>query len=205
MATLPYPCTILVPDVDEDLYLDRDPATYVQHTAKQKAEAVAEQLPVSSLDRVIVVAADTTVTLDGEILGKPTNEGEARVMLAKLSNRTHEVHTGLCLVDVASRCERLSVHTAAVTMRNYSPAEIDQYVATGDPMDKAGAYAIQHSVFRPVARLEGCYLAVMGLSICELVYQLAQFDFPVRFDKVSLTDAHQGYACPALNRIEPVI
>jgi predicted house-cleaning NTP pyrophosphatase (Maf/HAM1 superfamily) len=87
-------------------------------------------------------------------------------------------------------------------MRAYGPDEIDAYVATGDPLDKAGAYAIQHPVFNPVARLEGCYLSVMGLSLCELILLLQCLDVPTRADRAKLAAAHQGYACPVFDRLD---
>jgi septum formation protein len=86
-----------------------------------------------------------------------------------------------------------SVHTAAVTMRDYSDEEIDAYIATGDPFDKAGGYAIQHPTFRPVAALQGCYLGVMGLSLCDLILLLREMGVPDRFDPAALVDAHRGF------------
>lgn len=198
LELLQYPYAVLVPDVDEDLHLDQDPATYVQRTARQKAEAVAGQLPALTVERVVVIAADTTVALAGEIMGKPADAAEASEMLIRLRGRTHQVHTGLCLVDVGANREIISVHSAAVTMRDYTIEEINRYVATGDPMDKAGAYAIQHPQFRPVARLEGCYLAVMGLSLCDLILRLAQMDHAPAYARASLIAAHEGFDCPLL-------
>ena len=140
-----------------------------------------------------MIAADTTVALDGIIFGKPATPAEAREMLVALRGRPHEVHTAVCVVDPDLGREAASVHTATVTMRNYSDAEIDHYIATGDPFDKAGGYAIQHAAFRPVAALSGCYLGVMGLSLCDLIPLLRDLDIPDRFDPAALVDAHHGY------------
>lgn len=192
LGLLNYPFDVLIADVDEDLHLACPPAEYVLRTARQKAEAVARDLPVSSPSRRIIIAADTTVALEGEILGKPAGAAEAWSMLLKLRDRDHDVHTAVVVSDVAGGRELTSVHTSVVTMRAYADGEIAAYIATGDPFDKAGAYAVQHPVFRPVARLSGCFLGVMGLSLCDLIPLLRQLDIPDRFDPVALVDAHQG-------------
>jgi predicted house-cleaning NTP pyrophosphatase (Maf/HAM1 superfamily) len=96
------------------------------------------------------------------------------------------------VIDVAGGRELASVHSSVVTMRAYTDEEIAAYIATGDPFDKAGAYAVQHPVFRPVARLSGCFLGVMGLSLCDLIPLLRQLDIPDCFDPAALVDAHQG-------------
>jgi septum formation protein len=195
LGLLPYPFEIAVPDVDEDFHLDREPDAYVLYTAEQKAEAIATGL-TQNAHTPIIIAADTTVALEDEILGKPGDTQEARHMLLKLRGRTHQVHTGLCVVDIVSGRRFGSVHTAAVTMRNYSATEIDVYITTGDPFDKAGAYAIQHPLFQPVERLEGCFLGVMGLSVCDLIDQLILNNIPIKFDAAAIHAAHQGFACP---------
>ncbi len=196
LGLLGYPFTVVVSGVDEDVHLDNDPPTYVARTARHKAEAVAQSphLSVShSPARHIIIAADTTVALDDTIMGKPANPDEARAMLRALRGRTHAVHTAVCVLEPAAGRELFSVHSAAVTMRPYSDAEIDAYIATGDPFDKAGAYAIQHPTFQPVARLAGCFLGVVGLSLCDLIPLLRQLDVPDRFDPAALVDAHQGF------------
>ena len=114
----------------------------------------------------IVVGADTVVAIADEILGKPTDADEASRMLLHLRARPHQVHSALAVARfVDGRCQRLRslVNTTRVNMRCYSDKEIAGYVATGDPLDKAGAYAIQHQQFRPVERLAGCPAGVMGL------------------------------------------
>ncbi len=191
---LGHPFQTLIPDVDEDVHLGAGPAGYVLRTAQQKAEAIAATLPPAPPgQRRLIVAADTTVALDGAILGKPGDAAEARAMLASLRGRTHDVHTGICVVDTAAGRELSSVSSAAVTMRDYSDAETAAYIATGDPFDKAGGYAIQHPVFRPVASLAGCFLAVVGLSLCDLIPLLRQLDVADRFDPAALVDAHHGF------------
>ncbi len=192
LGLLNYPLDIVVSGADEDAHLDKPAADYVLHTARRKAESVAGMLPPDPVFQRVVIAADTTVALDGAILGKPATADEARQMLARLRGRVHQVHTAVCVADAEGH-EASAVHTAQVTMRDYGDAEIDAYVATGDPFDKAGGYAIQHPVFRPVAALSGCYLGVMGLSLCDLIPMLRALDIPDRYVPSRLVDAHQGY------------
>jgi septum formation protein len=112
-----------------------------------------------------VLGADTTVTLDGEVFGKPSGLAVARDMLTRLSGRTHEVHTAVALVCTGSAEVRLS--TSAVSFRRLADAEIDWYCATGEPVDKAGAYAIQGRAAVFVSHLVGSYSGVVGLPLCE--------------------------------------
>ena len=116
-------------------------------------------------------------------------------MLTALRNRTHEVHTGAVLLELATGREVSGVNTAVVLMRDYTDAEIEAYVASGDPLDKAGAYAIQHPGFRPAAHLEGCFTGVMGLSLCHLAQLMEQLGLPDRADLTAVRQAHQHYPC----------
>ena len=122
-------------------------------------------------------------------------------MLRALRNRPHEVHTGVVLTALPTGREVSGVNTAVVTMRNYSDAEIAAYIASGDPMDKAGAYAIQHPGFRPVARLEGCFTGVMGLSVCHLVQLFSELELMVKAEKTAVAAAHHHYPCPLFDEI----
>ncbi len=155
LGLLGYPFEVVVSGADEDAHLDDGPAAYVLHTARHKAETVAAETAArdaaAGASTRLIIAADTTVALDETILGKPATADEARSMLVALRGRDHEVHTAVCVLAGDGR-EEAVVHTAVVTMRNYSDAEIDAYIATGDPFDKAGAYAIQHSEFHPGGR-----------------------------------------------------
>ncbi len=193
---LGFPVQLVTADVDERSITEPDPALNVVKTAELKARTIQNHL-LNGLwqpgTRSILVAADTTVALEGQQLGKPADPDEAWQMLAALRGCTHEVHTGLFLIDLSTGQETQGVQTTTVTMRRYSDAEIAAYVATGDPMDKAGAYAIQHPVFSPVAQLQGCYLGVVGLSLCHLL-QLLQL-WGITADKTAVLQAHQGYPC----------
>lgn len=191
-ALLGYPFEVIVSGADEDAHLDAGPPAYVLHTARVKAASVAGALsPPSPGARRLLISADTTVALDGAILGKPATPDEARAMLFALRGRDHDVYTAVCAIDTGDGRELTAVHHAVVTMRAYGEAEIDAYIATGDPLDKAGAYGIQHP-FNAVAGLRGCYLGVMGLPLCDLIPLLRDLDVPDRFDPAALVDAHRG-------------
>jgi septum formation protein len=145
-----------------------------QWLARHKA-AAALALPEAAGSTVI--AADTTVLLGEQILGKPRDEAHARDLLMALCGRRHHVITGLAVsgfLDGKRRMMSASCITP-VLMRSYSEREIAAYIASGDPMDKAGAYGIQNPNFQPVKRLDGCYFNVMGLPVCTLVDLLAEF------------------------------
>lgn len=194
---LDYSFLVMVADVDEASITHPVPAMNVVETAVLKATTIAQR--TQEKDKIII-AADTTVALDGQMLGKPRDGTEATSMLRALRNRDHEVHTGFVLFDLRNGRQIEGVTTAVVTMRDYSNKEITDYVASGDPMDKAGAYAIQHPLFKPVARLAGCYTAVMGLSICDLILALDKLNVPRQADLTAVYQSHQiantYYPCP---------
>lgn len=136
----------------------------------------------------LVVTADTTVLVDDQVLGKPRDEKHARELLLTLRGRWHRVVTGVvvsALIDGQIHLRGAS-RTTPVLMRSYSEEEIAAYIATGDPLDKAGAYGIQNAQFQPTERIDGCYLNVVGLPICILVSLLAEF-------KVHPNQSNQAY------------
>jgi MAF protein len=196
-----YPFQVMVADVDETIVDIPDPAQNTIKTAQLKAEAIAAHQSETGTKRLIVLAADTIVALENQMLGKPAGPGEARHMLRLLRGMEHKVYTGMVLIEVGTREEITSVHAASVFMRPYTHKEIDRYIASGDPLDKAGAYAIQHPRFRPVDSLNGCYLGVMGLSVCQLLLLLRQFDVPLLADINALRDAHNHHPCPLLEEL----
>ena len=159
-------------DIPEDPYLNEDPIAYVSRLAREKAQAVfAEFSSKGPAPPQVVLGADTTVTLDNQILGKPEDPADAARMLRLLSGRTHRVITGVALVT-AARTEVASESTA-VRFLTLSEEEIAAYIATGEPMDKAGAYAIQGRAARWIPRVEGCYFNVVGLPIARVCTLLA--------------------------------
>jgi septum formation protein len=161
---------VMPAQVDEDALTSSfiGPAGAVAiHLARHKAHAVAQRaLAGVPVPACVVLAADTTVILDGELLGKPRDAGDAQSMLRRLRGRTHIVTTGVVVVDLASGDEHAGSIETPVTLRAFGDDEIDAYIATGDPFDKAGSYAIQHSQFQPVARIDGCATNVIGLPLC---------------------------------------
>jgi MAF protein len=183
--------------VDEKSIEEDDPVANVLQTAQLKAYAVAAEAP----DRAVIIAADTTVAFNGRMLGKPVDEANARQMLLLLRGHTHYVHTGIVVVNKAAANMVSDVATIEVPMREYSIEEIESYVATGDPLDKAGAYAIQHPVFRPVSRLSGCYAGVVGLPLCHLTWSLNRAGVEVDVDIAAACQAHHSYDCPVFERV----
>jgi septum formation protein len=138
----------------------------VARLAEAKARAAATQL--SSKEDSIIIGADTVVELGGEIFGKPRDAADAREMLAALSGRTHHVLTGLFLLRLPDSAIRAAVETTAVTFASLDRGEIETYVASGEPLDKAGAYAIQGRAGRYISAIEGCYFNVVGLPLARL-------------------------------------
>jgi len=171
-------------DVDESVRPGEAPDAYVRRLAGEKARAVADALGDPG---AAVVAADTTVVVDGEILGKPADAAEARAMVRRLAGRAHEVFTGMAVV----RGPRLAdaVERVGVTFRPLGDDEIAAYVATGEPMDKAGAYGIQGYGATIVERVDGDYFAVMGLSLRRTVALLGEVGVRYAFAGGARSDA----------------
>lgn len=150
-------------DVDEDQITIADPGQNVLARARLKGDALSQQFG----DNALILTADTTVAFDGGILNKPRDASDAWRMLQLLRGKTHQVYTGMVLIaQDGAVYERLS--ESQVIMRHYSDKEIEAYIASGDPMDKAGAYAIQHVGFHPVASISRCFAGIMGLALCEV-------------------------------------
>lgn len=156
-------------EVDESARPRESAADYVRRLAEEKAHAAAQEF-IAKLkhDSAVVVAADTTVVLDDDILGKPASADDARAMLRRLSGRTHEVLTGLAVLPLSNREIQRSVESTRVTFAKMTELEIEEYVASGEPFDKAGAYAIQGCGGKFITRIEGCYFNVMGLPLARL-------------------------------------
>ena len=150
--------------VPEDPLPGENPIAYVTRLAREKAEAVFAELSSKGSDPPqVVLGADTTVTLDNQILAKPVDPADAARMLGQLSGRTHHVITGVAVVTADS--SQVAAEVTAVRFLSLSDQEIQDYVATGEPMDKAGAYAIQGRAARWIPRIEGCYFNVVGLPL----------------------------------------
>lgn len=170
LASLGLEFEIVPAEVDEHWEGEPDPRIYAEALARRKAQFVAAQRQSG-----LVIGADTLVYIDGEILTKPSNETEAHAMLHRLSGRTHTVVTGVAVVNSESDETVSGFEQTKVTFRTLSDAEIKRYVATGEPMDKAGAYGIQGIGALLVARIEGCYPNVVGLPLVRLAELLLHF------------------------------
>ena len=186
---------VSVADVDESQHENESPADYVLRLAEKKARAIN-----ADADSVIL-ASDTTVVDGSNILGKPKDDAEAVQMLTQLRGRTHQVYTGAALLRVSDNLLLTELGVTDVPMRNYSNEEIRAYVATGDPLDKAGSYAIQHPEFSPVASMAGCYASVMGLPLCHVTRMLRKMDIQPNTDVPLQCQKLLEYDCPVYESI----
>ncbi|MEZ4708923.1 MAG: Maf family protein [Caldilineaceae bacterium] len=190
-------CTIHVADIDETPRPDEDPILLAHRLAESKAQAVAERTASNGREQLII-AADTVVAQDRELLGKPLDEADAARMLRQLRTGVHQVHSGVSVLQRAANGETRQetiVNSTDVVMRPYADTEIAAYVATGDPLDKAGAYAIQHPVFAPVQQINGCISGVMGLPLANLRGLLARFGVQIEAPLPPLCQFHAAFAC----------
>ncbi len=188
--------TVQAADINEDVLPGEGAIDYVARVAREKAETVRARTGDGS---AVILAADTTVVLDGQILGKPADANEARDVLKALRGRSHMVYTGFTLLKEGA--EHSGVAATEVPMREYTDAEIDAYVATGNPLDKAGSYAIQHAEFHPVAAMHECYANVVGLPLCHVKRSLELWDMEFATDLPAACQAHLGYDCPVTKKI----
>jgi len=162
-------------DLSEDPVAGETPVEMVRRLSLEKAQAVA-----ANLDSGLVIGADSTVVFEGQAVGKPVDDDDARRMLHELSGTTHHVSTGLTVVDAASGRSISDAMTSQITLRHLTDQEIDASIASGVPRDKAGAYAVQDTELRPAADWEGCYNNIVGLPVCRLVEMLQElgYQFP---------------------------
>jgi septum formation protein len=182
-------------DVDESQYSNESPTDYVLRLAETKARAIQ-----ADVDQ-IVLAADTAVVDGTDILGKPKDNAEAIEMLTRLRGHTHQVYTGIALLRLSDGLLLKDFCVTDVAMRDYSDDEIAAYVQTGDPLDKAGAYAIQHPQFQPVANINGCFASVMGLPVCHVILLMRKMDIQPNTDFFLSCETLLEYQCPVSNAI----
>ena len=176
LEMLRIPFRVIPPDVDEHVLPGEEPGHYVTRLSRAKAEAVVPRAPGE-----VILAADTTVVLDGTIFEKPTSPAHAVEMLSRLQGRTHEVMTAVTVAQDGKIEQALDV--SRVTFRPADRATLEAYVATGEPMDKAGAYAIQGLGAPLIERVEGDFFGVMGLPLRLALDLLARFGRPYRFTR----------------------
>ncbi len=179
-------------NVDERQRPGEAPGDYVVRLARSKARSCA----AFTEEGEIVLAADTSVVVDGDILGKPKDAAEATGMLQRLRGRMHRVFTGLAALRRSDGSLMTDLCVTDVPMRAYSVEEMESYIASGDPLDKAGAYAIQHPGFHPVEAMIGCYASVMGLPLCHLVRTLAKLGVTPTRDVPDGCQSALDYPCP---------
>jgi septum formation protein len=186
-----------VSDVDESQLAGETPKEYVLRLAQAKALAVVEKAHSES----IIIGSDTAVVDGNEILGKPKDEEDAGRMLKQLRGHTHQVFTGVAIHRVYDGKILTELCVTDVPMRAYSDNEIQAYVQTGDPLDKAGAYAIQHPDFQPVESMQGCYASVMGLPLCHVLRALRKLDINPKADVPLACQTLLNYQCPISSAI----
>ena len=182
---------VIPAEVDERIQGMENPKDYVLRLAHQKSLSI--EPPPSN--RSVVIAADTAVVDGNQILGKPASPQEARMMLQKLRGRSHYVYSGLSVRDTANDNVLTDLCVTEVQMRAYHDSEIDRYVASGDPLDKAGAYAIQNYKFNPVQTITGCYTNVVGLPLCHLVEVLGNLEINTPDEITRGCRTPNGYNC----------
>jgi septum formation protein len=182
-------------DIDETPGFNESPVDYVRRLAKEKAAACKNH------HNVIILAADTIVVDENTILGKPSDKDDARRMLKQLRGHSHSVMTAAVLFDPVTYRLEEELCLTNVPMRNYSDSEIDEYVESGDPLDKAGAYAIQHAGFHPVENFQGCFASVMGLPLCHIKRMAKRFRKPISESQESDCQRVNHYTCQIFQQI----
>jgi septum formation protein len=178
--------------VDETPLPGERPQVYTLRLAAAKAHRLQQAAGPGRL----ILAADTTVADGDTLLGKPANPEQARRMLGLLRGRTHQVCTAIAVLDPATGRLETDLCISQVPMRAYTAAEMDAYIATGDPLDKAGAYAIQNSAFQPVTDFKGCFASVMGLPLCHAARTFKKFEIAPPEELPRACQAALQYACP---------
>jgi septum formation protein len=167
---------VVAVNINESRLPGESPEQMVERLARTKAEADA--IAIHSSEPAIVLGADTVVVSDDKIFGKPANSGDAREMLRKIRGREHRVITGFAALRLPDRTILSGVETTRVWFAPMTDAEVDDYVSTGEPLDKAGAYAIQGIAGRYIPRIDGCYFNVVGLPLARVWQALAELGWP---------------------------
>jgi septum formation protein len=184
-------------NIDESIRPGEQPLEHVRRLALEKCHVeIASAQPGE-----IVIAADTIVVLDDSILGKPLDEQDAFVMLKSLRNRTHQVITAITLRQVGASETLRDYCVSNVKMRDYTDPEIETYIMSGDPLDKAGGYAIQNAAFHPVIDFTGCFAGVMGMPLCHLERTLRRMAGYQPADLAAICQNNLDYACPIIRRV----
>ena len=189
---------VLTAEIDERVRPGETPKEYVSRLALSKSQAINP----SSAAGWVILAADTAVVDQNQILGKPVDSLQAANMLRKLRARTHYVFTSLSVRNTLTEEVITDLCVTEVRMRSYHESEIRDYVASGDPLDKAGAYAIQDSGFNPVQKISGCYTNVVGLPLCHLTELLKQMRINFEEHTTRGCRTSHGYSCQLADKIQ---
>jgi septum formation protein len=197
LALLGLPFEATTTDIDEQVRTGEPPEQYARRLSREKAATAAGHAGSDAL----ILAADTIVVDGADVLGKPSDAVEATAILRQLRGHMHRVYTGVTLLDAGSDRAIIELAGSPVHMRNYSDDEIARYIASGDPFDKAGAYAIQHNGFHPVEHFEHCMANVMGLPLCHIARMLRQAGIDQPVDVPAVCQAHIEYQCPVFKQI----
>lgn len=187
---------VINPEVLEQENPGETPTAFVRRLAKEKALEAGTAIAQSSLGDVVIIAADTIVVDKDEILGKPRDQQDAHRILNQLNGKTHQVLSGIALYQPAEKNIQTKVVCTDVLMREYTENEIQKYINSGDPMDKAGAYAIQNRDFNPAPAFRDCYANVMGLPLCHLAVLMKEMGY--KGDEMVAESCQESihYQCP---------
>lgn len=196
LALLGIPFQVIAPTVQEGPPSGQDATELASQLAQMKAAAVRQ------IHRgEVIVAADTVVALRGHLMGKPSDAAAASAMLRDLRGEKHQVITALALRDWHSQAAHVQAVQTWVRMRTYGDEEIAEYIARGEPFDKAGGYAIQDRLFTPVDSIEGCYANVVGLPLCHLYLRLRQVGISLPVAPQRACEAHSNRRCPVAAQV----
>ncbi|MCI0712264.1 MAG: Maf family protein [Chloroflexi bacterium] len=197
MTIAGYTFNTITADIDETPLPDEAPGDYTLRMGRMKALAVNNHVPYNAL----IITSDTTVAYGDELLGKPGDSAEAMATLQKLRGKQHQVYSSITILAKATGEIVQDLAITNLQMRDYTDEEIQDYIDSGDPFDKAGSYAIQHKDFSPVARLEGCYANVMGLPLCHLTRTLRKFGIESTHDVPLACQNANDIVCPVFDEI----
>jgi len=186
LAQLGYQFITQAADIDESVGKNENAQDYVTRLAKEKAHAVFATLPTQQQEKSVVIGSDTSVVIDGDILGKPSNEAECITTLLRLENKEHQVLTAIATLSQDSQGKSIITSKLVITQVSFKALTVDEiqrYWQTGEPCDKAGAYAIQGIGGQFVTTIKGSYSAVVGLPLYETAQLLAQVGLPTSISK----------------------
>ena len=195
------PFIVVNSEVEEQEIPGENPPELVKRLAKEKALQGAASLSSNSLPNALVIGADTIVVDGEDVLGKPLDQADAARILEQLKGKTHQVLSGIALYDLSSGEIQTRLVCTEVKMREYTEEEIQEYIASGDPLDKAGAYGIQDRDFNPAPQFYGCFANVMGLPLCHLAVLMKEMGIDTDHRVAERCQESIEYQCPVYNDI----